>query len=118
MIGKLHGTVVDCQNPMDLAKFYAELLGYVVVQSDTEWAVIGDSPDRPGIAFQFIENYQAASWPSGAIPTQIHFDIRVEDFVAAVAEIESLGGRLISKSSDTFWVCADPEGHPFCIIKQ
>ena len=118
MIGKLHGTVVDCRNPEDLAKFYANLLGYMVVQSEADWAVIGDSPDRPGIAFQFVDNFNAPEWPSGDIPTQIHFDIRVEDFEAAVAEIESLGGRLLSKSSETFWVCTDSEGHPFCIIKQ
>lgn len=118
MIGKLHGTVVDCKNPKDLAKFYAEILGYMVVQSETDWAVIGDSPDRPGIAFQRIENFQAPVWPSGDIPTQIHFDIRVDDFDIAVSEIESLGGKLLSKSSESFWVCADPEGHPFCIIKQ
>ena len=94
MIGKLHGTVVDCKNPRNLARFYAELLGYVVVQSEAEWAVIGDSPDRPGIAFQFIENYKAPVWPSGEIPTQIHFDIRVEDFDVAVAAIESLNTSL------------------------
>jgi hypothetical protein len=35
----------------------------------------------------------------------------------SVAEIERLGGSLLSKSSDIFWVCADPEGHPFCIFK-
>lgn len=118
MIGKLHGTVIDCTNPVDLTTFYANLLGYVIVQSEAEWAVIGDSPDRPGIAFQLIENYQVATWPSGEIPTQIHFDIRVEDFDDAMVEIESQGGKLLSKSSNTFWVCADPEGHPFCIVKQ
>jgi hypothetical protein len=90
----------------------------MVVQSEAEWAVIGDSPDRPGIAFQFNENFQAPIWPSGDIPTQIHFDIRVEDFDRALTEVESLGGKLLSKSSNNFWVCADPEGHPFCIIKQ
>ena len=118
MIGKLHGTVVDCKNPRNLAKFYAELLGYAVVQNEAEWAVIGDSPDRPGIAFQLIENYKAPAWPSGEVTTQIHFDIRVEDFDVALIEVESLGGKLLSKSSNTFWVCTDPEGHPFCIIKQ
>ena len=118
MIGKLHGTIVDCKDPIALSRFYAEILGYTVVQSESDWSVIGISQHLPGIAFQRIANYVAPAWPSGDIPTQIHFDIRVEDFDTAVSEIESLGGRLLSKSSDTFWVCADPEGHPFCIIKQ
>ena len=118
MIGKLHGTVIDCLDPIRLSKFYAQILGYTVVQSDSDWSVIGISEELPGIAFQQNPNYTAPTWPSGDIPTQIHFDIRVEDFESAVVEIESLGGCLLSKSSDTFWVCTDPEGHPFCIIKQ
>ena len=118
MIGKLHGTVIDCLDPIRLSKFYAQILGYTVVQSESDWSVIGISEELPGIAFQLIPNYTAPTWPSGDIPTQIHFDIRVEDFESAVVEIESLGGSLLSKPSDTFWVCTDPEGHPFCIIKQ
>jgi hypothetical protein len=118
MIGKLHGTVIDCKDPIGLSNFYAEILGYTVVQSESDWSVIGISEDLPGIAFQKISNYVAPIWPSGDIPTQIHFDIRVEDFGLAVTKVESLGGKLLSKSSDAFWVCADPEGHPFCIIKQ
>ena len=118
MIGKLHGTVIDCNDPIRLSSFYAQILGYTIVQSDSEWSVIGISEELPGLAFQKIPNYVAPSWPSGAVPTQLHFDIRVEDFESAVTDIESLGGILLSKSSNTFWVCADPEGHPFCIIKQ
>jgi hypothetical protein len=118
MIGKLHGTVVDCNDPISLSKFYAEILGYTVVQSEPEWVVIGVSEDFPGIAFQKIPNYIAPVWPSGEVPTQIHFDIRIDDFESSVREIESLGGRLLSKSSEIFWVCTDPEGHPFCIFKH
>jgi len=95
MIGKLHGTIVDCKDPIALSRFYAEILGYTVVQSESDWSVIGISQDLPGIAFQRIDNYVAPAWPSGDIPTQIHFDIRVEDFDTAVSEIESLGGRLL-----------------------
>ena len=110
--------MIDCKDPIALSKFYAEILGYTVVQSESDWSVIGISQDLPGIAFQQISNYVAPSWPNGDVPTQVHFDIRVDDFDLALKEIEALGGRLLSKSSDTFWVCIDPEGHPFCIIKQ
>ena len=79
MIGKLHGTVIDCKDPISLSKFYAEILGYTVVQSEADWSVIGISEELPGVAFQRISNYVAPTWPIGDIPTQIHFDIRVED---------------------------------------
>ena len=118
MIGKLHGTVIDCKDPIGLSKFYAEILGYTVVQSEPDWSVIGISEELPGVAFQRISNYVAPTWPIEDIPTQIHFDIRVEDFETAVAEVERLGGALLSKSTDVFRVCADPEGHPFSIFKH
>ncbi|MEY3325723.1 MAG: hypothetical protein RL694_610, partial [Actinomycetota bacterium] len=92
MIGNLHGTVVDCLDPIRLAKFYADILGYTVVQSDSDWSVIGVSEELPGIAFQQISNYVAPSWPNGDVPTQVHFDIRVDDFDLALKEIEALGG--------------------------
>lgn len=117
MIGKWHGAVIDCSDPKRLSAFYAELLGFTIVQSEDDWCVIGDAEDRPGIAFQRVANYVAPVWPTGEVPTQMHIDIRIEDFDAAVAEIESLGGKLLSNSSTIFWVCQDPEGHPFCIFK-
>ena len=98
MIGKLHGTVIDCKDPIALSKFYAEILGYTVVQSESDWSVIGISQDLPGIAFQQISNYVAPSWPDGDVPTQVHLDIRVDDFDLALKEIEALGGKLKSST--------------------
>ena len=117
MIGTWHGLVIDCAQPRDLAAFYQELLGYVRVNDFDDWVVIGISEDHPGIAFQQIPNYVAPVWPSGDVPTQMHIDVRVEDLQVACDAAMAVGATLLKKTSDTFWVMADPEGHPFCLVR-
>ena len=116
MIGVWHGLVIDCVEPRRLASFYEKLLGYVRVDDDPEWVVIGISADHPGIAFQQIPNYVRPVWPSGAVPTQMHLDVRVTDLASATQQVQEIGGVLIDDASETFWVFLDPEGHPFCLV--
>lgn len=116
MIGSWHGLVIDCKEPQNLASFYQELLGYTRVQDESDWVVIGKSPDQPGIAFQKIENYVAPTWPEEHIPTQMHIDIRVNSLEAAAESAIMLGATLLSNSEKIFWVFNDPEGHPFCLV--
>lgn len=54
--------------------------------------MIGDAPDRPGLAFAQVENYHPPTWPEGERPQFHHFDVRVEDLdigEAAVLELEA-----------------------------
>ena len=117
MIGTWHGLIIDCANPSELARFYEQLLGYIRVQDEEQWVVIGKSADHPGIAFQLIPNYTRPVWPSGEVPTQMHIDVRVESLQEAHDAALALGATLLKQSSETFWVMADPEGHPFCIVQ-
>ncbi len=116
MIGTLHGVVIDCADPQSLASFYAELLGMVRVQDEPDWVVIGTAPDRPGIAFARVPDYQPPTWPDGPRPQHRHFDVRVSDLDRAEAEVLRLGAVRLSGGGDTFRVFADPVGHPFCLI--
>lgn len=117
MIGIWHGLVIDCAEPRELATFYERLLGYVRVNDFEDWVVIGISADQPGIAFQQIPNYVAPVWPSGDVPTQMHIDVRVEDLQSAADAAITLGASLLKQSSESFWVLADPAGHPFCLVR-
>ncbi len=116
MIGSWHGLVIDCNDPQTLAAFYQELLGYTRVQDESDWVVIGKSPDQPGIAFQKIENFVAPTWPKEHIPTQMHIDIKVDSLEDASNVAIGLGATLLSNSEKIFWVFSDPEGHPFCLV--
>ena len=116
MIGTMHGIVIDCPDPDSLATFYQELLGMQRVQDDGDWIVIGDAPDRPGVAFARVPNYQPPTWPVGARPQYRHFDVRVADLDAAEAAALELGATRLPGDGMTSRVFADPIGHPFCLI--
>lgn len=117
MIGKWHGLIIDCPDASALAAFYQELLGMVRVQDDGDWVVIGDAPDRPGVAFQQIPDFTAPTWPGGDHPQQMHFDVKVEDFDAGEEQVLALGARRLEGGGESFRVYADPVGHPFCLVK-
>ena len=116
MIGRLHGTVIDCAAPQELASFYEALLGMQRVQDEPGWVVIGDAPDRPGLAFAQVEDYRPPTWPTGDRPQYRHFDVRVEDLDVAEAAVVELGATRLSGGGDRFRVFADPVGHPFCLV--
>src|SRR5690606_35791676 len=60
--------VIDCPDPDALAAFYQRLLGMVRVNDDGGWVVIGDAPDRPGLAFQRVDDFRppTLAGPRGA----------------------------------------------------
>ena len=117
MIGTLHGIVVDCPDPDSLATFYQELLGMQRVQDEEDWIVIGDAPDRPGIAFARVPDYRPPTWPVGERPQYRHFDVRVADLDVAERAAVQLGATPVSSQGVTSRILADPIGHPFCLVK-
>lgn len=116
MSGRLHGVVIDCPDPDALATFYQRLLGMIRVNDESDWVVIGDSPDRPGLAFQRADNFRPPTWPDPEVPQQVHFDIRVDDLDAGEEEALALGARRLPGGGPRFRVFADPIGHPFCLV--
>ncbi len=115
MIGRWHGLVIDCPDPKTLAGFYQELLGMVLVQDEPGFVVIGDAPDRPGLAFQRVEGWRPPRWP--AEPAHMHIDVRVDDRAEAGAKALALGARRLDGGGAAFDVYADPAGHPFCLVQ-
>jgi catechol 2,3-dioxygenase-like lactoylglutathione lyase family enzyme len=116
MIGRLHGIVIDCEDPDALATFYESLLSMRRVQDEGDWVVIGDAPDRPGVAFARIPEYRPPTWPDGERPQYRHFDVRVDDLELAEASVLELGATPLPGGGETFRVYADPAGHPFCLV--
>jgi catechol 2,3-dioxygenase-like lactoylglutathione lyase family enzyme len=116
MVGRLHGIVIDCPDPDALARFYEQLLGMQRVNDDSDWVVIGDAPDRPGIAFARAPGYRAPTWPDSDVQQQLHFDIRVDDLDVAEKDALALGARALPGGGARYRVYADPVGHPFCLV--
>lgn len=116
MIGHWHGLVIDCVNPSGLAWFYEQLLGMQRIQDEPDWVVIGDSPDRPGMAFQLSPGHVAPVWPGRDGAQQMHIDVRVDDLDVAEKAALRLGATRLRGGDKTFRVFADPAGHPFCLV--
>ena len=91
MTGKWHGLVIDTPDPRGFTTFYQELLGFVRVQDEDHWVVIGDAADWPGWAFQLAPDLQPPGWPGGGPPQQMHLDITVDDIEQAEEQALSLG---------------------------
>ncbi len=115
-------TALDCPDPLALAAFYADLLGYEVEP-------LGDFPpekvtwievQRQGqsvLGFQKIDHFVAPTWPEGPVPQQLHLDIHVDDLDEAEAHALRLGARKTAvQPGDAFRVFLDPVGHPFCFV--
>jgi catechol 2,3-dioxygenase-like lactoylglutathione lyase family enzyme len=116
MIGRWHGLVIDCPDPSALAAFYAELLGMVRVNDEDDWVVIGDAPDRPGVAFQRAPDLREPRWGDPDRPQQMHVDVVVDDIETAEPRVLALGATRLPGGGKTFRVYADPAGHPFCLV--
>ncbi|MDT5040669.1 MAG: hypothetical protein QOE51_1654 [Actinoplanes sp.] len=115
-VGRWHGLIIDCPDPGTLASFYEQLLGMIRVQNETDWVVIGDAADRPGVAFQRVADFRAPNWPDPAHPQQMHVDVRVEDLDVAEEQVLGLGAQRRDGGGERFRVFTDPVGHPFCLV--
>jgi catechol 2,3-dioxygenase-like lactoylglutathione lyase family enzyme len=132
---RLRQTVIDCPDPRRTAEFYRQLLEWQYRPGDEppapgqpdpngdEWLILRAPGDTPGLAFQKVDPLPRSTWPSSAVPQQLHLDISVatdEEFAATHERVLALGGELILDRSDDeeepLHVYADPAGHPFCIF--
>jgi catechol 2,3-dioxygenase-like lactoylglutathione lyase family enzyme len=114
MIGRLHHVILDGPDPMALATFYSELLGWPVTYRSDDFVVVSADSTSSGLAFQHAPDHQPPAWPDPARPQQIHLDVMVEDVAAAGLRVLALGATRLNDQG----VYADLAGHPFCLIRR
>jgi catechol 2,3-dioxygenase-like lactoylglutathione lyase family enzyme len=113
----LRAVVLDCADPMSLARFYQELTGMQVAYSVDEFVgLTGGSGSELG--FQRVDGYRAPQWPSQDLPQQFHLDFGVTDLDAAEQLALSLGATKPDHQpgGERWHVLLDPAGHPFCLV--
>lgn len=116
-LARLSEVVLECPDPAELARFYAELLGFSIVYQDHEWcALAADERARPRLSFQRAPGYRPPVWPDPTCSMQVHLDLHVRDLDAAEQVALRLGATAFHEqpSPSDFRVMADPVGHPFC----
>jgi len=108
------GLVLDCEDPVALADFWAPALRYVSVGEAGAYVVL--YPDgRPGPKLLLQQVPEAK-----AVKNRMHLDIDAVDIEAEARRLEALGARRIADEPlhehDTTWILmADPEGNEFCV---
>ncbi|MBX9397313.1 VOC family protein [Streptomyces sp. TRM72054] len=105
---------VDAADPVALGSWWAEALGWVVVNDSAEEFEIRPAPDRlPGLLF--------APVPEGkSVKNRLHLDFRPDDQEAEVTRLLALGARPadVGQGEQTWVVLTDPEGNEFCVLRS
>ena len=118
MAFELTGTNIDAPDPVALAGFYAQLLGWETETEEPDWVKLRPPGGGPGLSFQTEERYVRPVWPAGPGDPQMmmHLEIKVDDLDAGVASALAAGATLAGyQPQDDVRVCLDPAGHPFCL---
>lgn len=107
--------VVDAENPHKLGRWWAEALGWVIVDENAEEIEIRETEDSlPGLLF-------GRDRTPRSVKNRLHPDFRPDDQASEVARFLDLGARRVDvgQSGEEDWVVlADPEGNEFCILGQ
>ena len=106
--------VVNALDPTALGRWWAEALGWVVVNDTADEFEIRPAPDRlPGLLFGTVPEAKT-------IKNRLHLDFRPEDQRAEVERLLALGARHADVGQgEVSWVTlADPEGNEFCVLSD
>ena len=113
-------SVLNSPDPPALARFYAALLGWEIVEAESDWAQIAPPGGaEPMLSFQIESIYERPTWPAAPGRQQMmqHLDFRVEDLDTALAHAIACGATIADDTSEPgLRVMYDPDGHVFCLF--
>lgn len=115
---RLTSVTVGTSQPVELAGFYARLLGASVGAVEHDWAQVR-VPGGLTLNFEREACFRRPVWPSveGGQTASQHLDIEVQDLEAAVAHAVGCGAVLaVVQPQENVRVLIDPDGHPFCLF--
>ena len=106
--------VIDSADHRSLGRWWAGVLGWVVVNDDPDEFEIRPSKDQlPGLLFGPVSD-------SKVVKNRLHLDFRPANQSAEVDRFLAAGAtRVDVGQGDVSWVVlADPEGNEFCILSS
>ena len=126
--GRLGSVVLDCPDPLELARFYSTLFGLEIDEhGDDDWRSLsgpGSTLGFSSLAFRRSDDYVPATWP-GTDALELHLDLIVEDLSSGHAAVVALGAEPLDPvdappagNARGWRVYADPAGHPFRICLE
>ena len=106
--------VVHAADPVILGQWWADALGWVVVNDEPEEFEIRPTADQmPGLLFPPVAEAKSGK-------SRLHLDFRPDDQDVEVARLLGLGARHadIGQGQASWVVLADPEGNEFCVLSS
>lgn len=109
-----YAVVIDAEDPARLSRWWAEVLGYQVLDEDENDVMVGAAKDTHPILY-----FSRAATPKAG-KNRLHIDLSPEDRDAEVERLVNMGARHvdIGQGTPSWVVLADPEGNEFCILKS
>jgi hypothetical protein len=106
----------DCANPLKLAQFWAQVLGYDLDEESTTDEALLTDPRGQGTQLLFL------TVPEGkSVKNRLHLDLRPTTTMRAEVErLEALGAQRAAPFQDIkdWTVLYDPEGNEFCVVRS
>ncbi|MGC4891763.1 VOC family protein [Micromonospora sp. DT227] len=121
MACRISELVLDCRDPEALARFWCEVLDFVVLDRESDGSIeIGPRDGFGGPQPTIILSPTAE--PERAKP-RLHIDVNAtdRDQDAELERLLRLGARPadVGQTGEESWhVLADPEGNEFCLLKR
>ena len=115
----LSGIVLNSPDPPALARFYAGLLAWEIVDESSEWVKLENPEGGISLSVQIEDIYVRPVWPAapGEQQMMLHLDILVDDLETAAAHARGCGATLVEhQPQEGVRVHLDPDGHPFCLF--
>jgi predicted enzyme related to lactoylglutathione lyase len=108
----------DCADPMRVATFWAEALGFEVEagtgDADDGVFVLDPTGETRGLFFQPVPEPKV-------VKNRVHLDVRPTASMAAEVErVQALGASVVRRVDveGSFWtLMLDPEGNEFCVLR-
>jgi hypothetical protein len=105
--------VVDALDPVRLAHWWAEVLGYeVLAEKPDEVSIAAGRGEGPELVFVAVPDPKDGK-------NRLHLDLTPSDQDAEVERLLDMGARHVDigqARSATWVVLADPEGNEFCVL--
>jgi hypothetical protein len=105
--------IVDAKDPVALGGWWADVLGWAVVNDAPDEFEIRPSPDvLPGLLFTSVPESKIGK-------NRLHLDFRPDDQHAEVERFLRAGARRadIGQGEVSWVVLEDPEGNEFCVLQ-
>jgi Glyoxalase-like domain len=122
MASRITELVLDCRNPVVLADFWCQVLGFVVLETGEDGYIgIGPAdtdPGDPGLTLVFSPSTEPKQ-----TKLRLHFDLNAvdRDQDEELQRLFELGARTadVGQTGEESWhVLADPEGNEFCLLRR